>query len=60
MFKMIMQINNLGVNIVIDTIQEKIFIIQDKTNSEKLFDMVFKSMLNKINIDLRNYKVEYC
>lgn len=57
---MIMQINNLGVSIVIDTIQEKIFIIQDKTNSEKLFDMVFKSMLNKVNIDLRNYKVEYC
>ena len=56
---MIMQINNLGVSIVIDTIQEKIFIIQDKTNSEKLFDMVFKSMLNKVNIDLRNYKVEY-
>lgn len=57
---MIMQINNLGANIVIDTIQEKIFIIQDKTNSEKLFNMVFKSMLNKVNIDLRNYKVEYC
>lgn len=56
---MIMQINNLGVNIVIDTIQEKIFITEDNTNSEKLFNIVFKSILQKINIDLRNYKVMY-
>lgn len=56
---MLIQINNLSVSIVIDTIQEKIFVTEDNTNSEKLFDMVFKSILDKVNIDLRNYKVMY-
>lgn len=54
---MIMQINNLGVSIVIDTIQEKIFVTEDNTNSKKLFNMVVKAILHNCNIDINDYKI---
>ena len=54
---MLMQINYLGVCVVIDANAEKISIIKDNTNSKTLFNMAFKTILNKVNIDCSGYAV---
>ena len=56
MIKMIIQIDYINVIVVINTDTKKIT-VKDHTNSNKLFDMIFKAILNKINIDVNNYTI---
>ena len=51
------KIDYLGVSVIIDANKEQISIIQDNTNSKTLFNMVFKAILNKVNIDCSGYAV---
>ena len=50
------KINHMDVNVTINTDKEEI-IIKDNLNSDKLFNMVYKSILNSINIDCSGYTV---
>ena len=52
-----MKIDYMGVSVVIDTNNETINIIENNTNSEKLLNMIFKAMLNTININTNGYKI---
>ena len=54
---MLIEINYLGVYVIIDVNAETITIVRNNTNSKVLFNMVFKAILNKINIDVNNYKI---
>ena len=54
---MIIKIDYLGVCVIIDANKVQINIIQDNTNSKTLFNMAFKAILNKVNIDVNNYKI---
>ena len=51
---MIINIDYMDVIVVINT-DNKMITVKDYTNSNKLFDMIFKAILNKINIDADNY-----
>ena len=51
------KINYLGVTATINKNTKKISIIQDNTNSKQLFNMAFKAILNKVNIDCSGYTV---
>ena len=51
------KINYLGLIVVINENTKKISIIEDNTNSKTLRNMVFKAILNKINIDINNYTI---
>lgn len=51
------KIDYLGVSVDIDTGAKQISIIQDNTNSKELFNMVFKAILNKVNINVNDYKI---
>ena len=51
------KINYLGLIVVINKNTKKISIIEDNTNSKILFNMVFKAILNKVNIDCSGYTV---
>lgn len=51
------KIEYLGVNVNIDTGAEQITIYENNMNSEKLLNMVFKSILNKVNVDTNGYTV---
>lgn len=51
------KIDYMGVCVVIDTNTEKITIIENNNNSKKLFNMIFKAILNSINIDCSGYTV---
>ena len=51
------KINYLGVSVIIDANAETITIIENNVNSEKLLNMIFKSILNKVNINTNNYKI---
>lgn len=51
------KIDYMGVCVVIDTNTETITIIENNNNSKKLFNMIFKAILNSINIDLNNYTI---
>ena len=51
------KIDYLGVSVDIDTGAKQITIYENNMNSEKLLNMVFKSILHKINIDTNNYTV---
>ena len=51
------KINYLGVTTTINKNTKQISIIQDNTNSKKLFNMAFKAILNSINIDVNDYKI---
>ena len=51
------KIDYLGVCVIIDANAETISIIENNTNSQKLFNMAFKAILNKVNIDIDNYKI---
>ena len=51
------KIDYMGVSVVIDTNNETITITNPNCNSKKLINMVFKSILNKVNIDTNNYKI---
>ena len=51
------KIDYLGVSVDIDTGAKQITIYENNVNSEKMFNMIFKAILNKINIDTNNYTV---
>ena len=51
------KIDYLGVCVIIDANAETITIAENTTNSKTLFNMVFKAILNKVNIDTNNYKI---
>ena len=51
------KIDYLGVSVDIDTGAKQITIYENNLNSEKLLNMVFKSILNKVNIDTNGYKI---
>ena len=51
------KINYMGVYVIIDINAETISIIENNTNSKKLFNMAFKAILNKVNINTNSYKI---
>ena len=51
------KIDYMGVSVVIDTNTETITIIENNNNSKKLFNMVFKAILNSVNINVNDYKI---
>ena len=51
------RIEYLGVSVDIDTGAKQITIYENNVNSEKLLNMIFKAILNKINIDTNNYSI---
>ena len=51
------KIDYLGVSVDIDTGAKQITITENNVNSEKIFNMIFKAILNKINIDANGYTV---
>ena len=51
------KIDYLGVSVDIDTGAKQITIYENNVNSEKMFNMIFKAILNKINIDTNGYTV---
>ena len=51
------QINYLGICVIIDVNAETITIISENCNSKKLVNMVFKAILSKININTDGYKI---
>ena len=51
------KINYLGVSVIIDANAETITIIENNVNSEKLFNMIFKAILNSVNINVNDYKI---
>ena len=51
------KIDYLGVSVDIDTGAKQITIYENNMNSEKLLNMVFKAILNSINIDCSGYAV---
>lgn len=54
---MYFKIDYLGVSVDIDTGAKQITIYENNVNSEKMFNMIFKAILNKINIDTNGYTV---
>ena len=54
---MYFKIDYLGVSVDIDTGAKQITIYENNVNSEKMFNMIFKAILNKINIDTNSYTV---
>ena len=54
---MYFKIDYLGVSVDIDTGAKQITIYENNVNSEKMINMIFKAILNKINIDTNNYTV---
>ena len=51
------KINYLGVETHINKNTETITIVKDSTNSKELFNMVFKAILNSVNINVNDYKI---
>ena len=51
------KIDYLGVSVDIDTGAKQITIYENNMNSEKLLNMIFKAILNKININTNGYKI---
>ena len=54
---MYFKIDYLGVSVDIDTGAKQITIYENNVNSEKMFNMIFKAILNKININTNGYKI---
>lgn len=54
---MLIKVEYMGVKAHINKNTNQISIIQDNTNSNKLFNMVFKAILNSVNINLNDYKI---
>lgn len=53
---MIIEINYMDVYALINTNTQEI-LIKDHINNENLFNMVYKSILNKVNINIDNYTI---
>lgn len=50
------KINYMGVKVHINKNTQEIIILENNGN-KKLFNMIFKAILNSINIDVNNYKI---
>ena len=51
------KIDYLGVSVDIDTSAKQITIYENNVNSEKLLNMIFKAILNTVNINTNDYKI---
>ena len=51
------KVDYMGVCVNIDANTETITIVSNNTNSQVLFNMAFKAILNKVNMDTNNYKI---
>lgn len=51
------KIDYLGVSVDIDTGTKQITIYENNVNSEKMFNMIFKAILNSVNINVNDYKI---
>ena len=51
------KINYMGVKVRINKNTQEIIILENKGNSKKLFNMVFKAILNSVNINVNDYKI---
>lgn len=54
---MLINIEYMGVRIQINKFKQEITIIENNNNSNKLFNMIFKAILNSVNIDVNDYKI---
>ena len=54
---MYFKIEYLGVSVNIDTGAKQITIYENNINSEKLLNIIFKAILNKVNINTNGYKI---
>ena len=54
---MLMKIDYMGVKVHINKNTQEIIIIENNNNSDKLFNMIFKAILNSININVNDYKI---
>ena len=54
---MLIKAEYMGAEVHINKNTNQISIIQDNTNSKKLFNMAFKAILNSINIDVNDYTI---
>ena len=54
---MLMKIDYMGVKVHINKNTQEIIIIENNNNSKKLFNIVFKAILNSININVNDYKI---
>ena len=52
-----MKIDYMGVKVNINKNTQEIIIIENNNNSKKLFNMIFKAILNSININVNDYKI---
>ena len=51
------KINYMGVKVHINKYTQEIIILENNGNSKKLFNMIFKAILNSVNINVNDYKI---
>ena len=54
---MLIKAEYMGAEVHINKNSKEISIIQDNTNSKKLFNMALKAILNSVNIKVNDYKI---
>lgn len=54
---MLIKVEYMDVKVHINKNTNEIIIIENNNNSNKLFNMIFKAILNSVNIDFNDYKV---
>lgn len=54
---MIINVEYMGVKVHINKNKQEITIIENNNNSNKLFNMIFKAILNSVNINVNDYKI---
>lgn len=51
------KINYMGVKVHINKNTQEIIILENNGNSKKLFNMIFKAILNSVNINVNDYTI---
>lgn len=54
---MLIEVDYMGVKVHINKNTNEITIIENNNNSNKLFNMIFKAILNNVNINVNDYKI---
>lgn len=54
---MLIEVDYMGVHVHINKNTEQIIITENNANSKKLFNMIFKAILNSVNINVNDYKI---
>lgn len=54
---MLIEVDYMGVHVHINKNTNEITIIENNNNSNKLFNMIFKAILNNVNINVNDYKI---